>query len=239
MVATVARNGAGFTTSNIRTYDVWGGVRSGAATGGPKGRYVANLGHVQDDESGLIYMRARYYEPESGRFISEDPAQHHKNWYVYCGNNPTNGVDSSGKDFKSIFAAFLSGIVSVLIANAVAGLNGLTLAQQFAAFIKGALIYLAAKVGGGITESLEVGGSASIGAYLTGSTVGGFVNAVGAAFIDLLTGDFEWSDLLLNFFTGGLGAAGSYGLSSAKGQLGDAALGACMSGLSGLFDQFF
>jgi hypothetical protein len=40
---------------NERSYDVWGGVRSGAATGGPKGRYCANLGHVQDDESGLIY----------------------------------------------------------------------------------------------------------------------------------------------------------------------------------------
>ena len=70
-MATVARNGAGFTTSNIRTYDVWGGVRTGATTGGPKGRYVANLGHVQDDESGLIYMRARFYEPETGRVLRQ------------------------------------------------------------------------------------------------------------------------------------------------------------------------
>gem|GEM_PF-6689855 len=34
--------------------------------------YCANLGHKQDDESGLIYIRARYYEPGSGRFISQD-----------------------------------------------------------------------------------------------------------------------------------------------------------------------
>ena len=54
MVATVARNGAGFTTSNVRTYDVWGGVRTGATTGGPKGRYVANLGHADDIIAGLL-----------------------------------------------------------------------------------------------------------------------------------------------------------------------------------------
>ena len=34
MVATLARSGLGFTTSNVRTYDVWGGVRKGAPTGG-------------------------------------------------------------------------------------------------------------------------------------------------------------------------------------------------------------
>ena len=43
MIPTVSWSGAGFTTSNIRTYDVWGGVRTGATIGGPKGRYVANL----------------------------------------------------------------------------------------------------------------------------------------------------------------------------------------------------
>lgn len=43
---------------------------SGSTTGGSNQRYCANLERVQDDESGLVYMRARYYEPESGRFIS-------------------------------------------------------------------------------------------------------------------------------------------------------------------------
>ena len=62
MVATVQKSGAGtsWTIQDERSYDVWGSVRSGNATGGPRGRYCANLGHVQDDESGLIYMRAWY-----------------------------------------------------------------------------------------------------------------------------------------------------------------------------------
>ena len=97
---------------NERSYDVWGGVRSGNATGGPKGRYCANLGHVQDDESGLIYMRARYYEPSSGRFISEDPAKDGTNWYRYAENTPTAFSDPDGLSaLKVIGTAMLMGAV--------------------------------------------------------------------------------------------------------------------------------
>jgi RHS repeat-associated protein len=98
MVATLTKNtgGTAWSIGDERSYDVWGSVRSGAATGGPKGRYVASLGHVQDDESGLIYMRARYYEPESGRFVSEDPAMDGGNWFNYANQNPTNFFDRTG-----------------------------------------------------------------------------------------------------------------------------------------------
>ena len=123
MVATVARNGAGFTTSNIWTYDAWGGVRSGATTGGPKGRYVANLGHVQDDESGLIYMRARYYEPESGRFISEDTDRDGLNWYVYAKNSPNLSVDFNGCTADPATVLFgVGAILMILMSQYVATL---------------------------------------------------------------------------------------------------------------------
>ena len=49
-----------------------------------------------DKETGLIYLRNRYYDPELGRFLTEDPAQDGLNWYVYCGNNPVMFVDPSG-----------------------------------------------------------------------------------------------------------------------------------------------
>lgn len=91
----------------MRTYDVWGSVRSGSSTGDPKQRYCANLGHVQDDESGLIYMRARYYEPWSGRFISEDPARDGRQWFVYCRNNPLGFADANGKNPLALFLIFL------------------------------------------------------------------------------------------------------------------------------------
>jgi hypothetical protein len=42
-------------------------------------------------------MRARYYEPSRGRFISEDPARDGWNWFSYCDGNPISYADFSGK----------------------------------------------------------------------------------------------------------------------------------------------
>ena len=53
-------------------------------------------GEYTDPETGLIYLRNRYYDPTVGRFISEDPAKDGMNWYVYCGNNPVNFTDPLG-----------------------------------------------------------------------------------------------------------------------------------------------
>jgi RHS repeat-associated protein len=72
---------------------VWGERQTPALQTG-KG-YCANLGH-QEDETGFIYMRARYYEPSTGRFVSEDPARDGVNWYLYADGNAVNRVDASG-----------------------------------------------------------------------------------------------------------------------------------------------
>lgn len=121
MVATLSKDstGSSWSLGNQRSYDVWGGVRTGSATGGPKGRYCANLGHVQDDESGLVYMRARYYEPSTGRFVSEDPAGDGKNYYAFALNDPTTLVDMSGKEAEwPMDATQTSGFIAMIIATA-------------------------------------------------------------------------------------------------------------------------
>ena len=49
-----------------------------------------------DIGSGLSYFGARYYDSDMGRFISRDPAQDGRNWFVYCANNPLLYVDPNG-----------------------------------------------------------------------------------------------------------------------------------------------
>ena len=56
-------------------------------------------GREFDYDTGLQYNRARYYNPTSGRWMSEDPigfAGGDYNLYRYCGNSHTNGTDPSG-----------------------------------------------------------------------------------------------------------------------------------------------
>jgi len=62
----------------------------------------------QTDSSGLVYLRARYYNPNTGTFLTKDPfpgvVQNpitlHP--YLYTGNNPINRVDPSGEYFDSV-----------------------------------------------------------------------------------------------------------------------------------------
>jgi RHS repeat-associated protein len=64
---------------------------------------VSNLrwkGLLYDSETGFYYMRARYYDPKTRRFISEDPIglEGGINVYAFAGGDPVNGSDPSGLD---------------------------------------------------------------------------------------------------------------------------------------------
>lgn len=60
-------------------------------------RYIGRFG-VMDDENGLLYMRARYYNPKTGRFLTKDPIHFVAgiNPYSYVMGNPMNLVDPLG-----------------------------------------------------------------------------------------------------------------------------------------------
>ena len=96
----------------VRTfdYDEFGALRTGITPYGDNHlQFAGGVGHPTDD-SGLVYMRARYYDPASGRFISEDPGRNGLNWYVYCGNNPVNAIDSTGQETEFYWDAFFAGL---------------------------------------------------------------------------------------------------------------------------------
>jgi RHS repeat-associated protein len=60
---------------STRKFDVYGAVRGSTGPSGTKHKFCGALGHPSEDETGLIYMRARYVDPVTGRFVSEDPCK--------------------------------------------------------------------------------------------------------------------------------------------------------------------
>ena len=60
-------------------------------------RFGGAWGYVTDTPgSSLLQLGARFYWPELGRFVEQDPIGDGMNWYAYVGNNPVTGVDPEG-----------------------------------------------------------------------------------------------------------------------------------------------
>ena len=65
---------------------------------------VGYRGYFYDFETGLYYLRSRYYDPETGRFINADDTDYlgytctslGMNLFSYCENNPVNTLDYHG-----------------------------------------------------------------------------------------------------------------------------------------------
>jgi RHS repeat-associated protein len=79
------------------TYDPFGNLTG--QTGTLSNPFLFS-GQFRDGESGLYYLRARYYDPATAQFISRDPDLS-ATWepYAYVGNNPLNSTDPSGLCF--------------------------------------------------------------------------------------------------------------------------------------------
>ncbi len=78
---------------NTYSYDAWGNITSQTETIDNPIKYA---GEYLDNETGLYYLRNRYYDPTIGRFTQEDPTRDGDNWYVYAGNNPVVFIDPWG-----------------------------------------------------------------------------------------------------------------------------------------------
>ena len=63
-------------------------------------------GREYDKETNLYYLRARYYNTETGKFISRDPVRQSDqvNLYTYVANSPVIYTDLFGKEKKILSA---------------------------------------------------------------------------------------------------------------------------------------
>ena len=79
-------------------YKPYGSQAAGMAAPGP-----GYTGHVNDPDSGLVYMQARYYDPVLARFLAADPSLPSAGGlasfsrYSYASENPVSNVDSDGR----------------------------------------------------------------------------------------------------------------------------------------------
>jgi RHS repeat-associated protein len=99
--STVALTDAFQTVTDAYAYDPFGEVVAENGTTPNPFRYLGRHG-VMDDGNGSLQVRARYYLPEAGRFITKDSLtgsdgdSQSLHRYVYAVNNPIKLIDISG-----------------------------------------------------------------------------------------------------------------------------------------------
>ena len=131
-------------------------------------------GAYRDAESGLIYLRARYYDPATAQFLTLDPMVSQTGTpYSYVSNDPLNGTDPSGQCgfwcWTGIGAAVVGTAACIILepCGLVEG-GGLALAGG------GAAIFGATFTGGTILATgAAAGGLLGAGAYIMHSSSSG------------------------------------------------------------------
>ncbi|WP_338285277.1 RHS repeat-associated core domain-containing protein [Luteolibacter sp. LG18] len=106
----VITDGTGAVTAR-QSYDPYGRVIHSSGIWNSAFGYAGYLG-VMTDPDGLVWMRARFYSPVLGRFISMDPSRFEggMNWYAYAGGNPIQFGDPTGLGPMSTLDAIQTGL---------------------------------------------------------------------------------------------------------------------------------
>ncbi len=90
-------------------------------------------GYYYDKEIGLYYLQSRYYDSQTGKFISSDDAvyglmttnESARNIFCYCHNNAVNMIDKDGHAAANIVGGIIGGVIGALLGYIVAEALGL------------------------------------------------------------------------------------------------------------------
>src|SRR5262249_54237502 len=113
--STIALTGANGSVQEREQYDPYGFSSGSAFT-----RY-GYTGRELDSATGLMFYRARWYDPQQARFLVQDPAGFaggSTNLYSYTDGDPVNGNDPSGEFLHILAAALIGAGVGVLATTA-------------------------------------------------------------------------------------------------------------------------
>ena len=156
-------------------------------------------GREPDAATGLIYYRARWFDPQLGRFISEDPigfAAGDANLSRYVGNSTPNAVDPSGLEEQSFFRGMVDAAAAPYVhvyayyqrlKQRAQQAAGIAIAQKSQAWINHEIMGGKHRVGGmygepeGVAEAafeaISIGDRETLGKDLQKSVVGigGFI----------------------------------------------------------------
>ena len=209
--------------------------------------------YYYDKESGLYYLKSRYYSASLHRFISLDQTEYMEigsitglNLYAYCGNDPINHVDPDGCFALPNWAKWMIGgvvIVGLGIATIFTGgaAGGIIYGAAIATITLGTVGAASGAIGGMIYDA--VNGNEFGTSIWTGTKIGFWIGAIAGAIIGVAVGDFASASVYgltnTSFWTGlgplGETIAGNAANSQGLITLGQTFGGKCASVMTKLF----
>ena len=194
-------------------YDAWG------APIGKSGTFAETLGtlnpfryrgYVYDEETGLYYLRSRYYNPDLGRFVNADRVFDANasvttyNQYAYCDNCPVIYLDSEGRGlFTSLVIGFVVGaLVSGIIEAAKGGDVEDIITSAVAGGVSGLISVIPVFRNPYINSAIMGGVGNAVGAWIGGDidsiydVIDNFAEGAAAGVVGQLVGDqlLNWTD---------------------------------------------
>ena len=150
-------------------YDAWGNILSQGDSELLSINPFRYRGYYYDEKTGLYYLNSRYYDPETGRFISPDDVDvlndtflqpNGLNLYTYCYNNPVMMTDPDGAFTLTWWQKLLIGLAALVLGAVAMAISGGSFAAAFvcgfSAAVKSALAgAVMGAVLGGLSETSE------------------------------------------------------------------------------------
>ncbi len=176
------------------SYDAWGKII------GQSGSEILTInpfryrGYYYDIETGLYYLNSRYYDPETGRFISPDSVDvlndtymqpNGLNLYAYCYNNPVMMTDPDGAFTLTWWQKLLIGLAFITLGAIATALSGGSFA---AAFVCGFNIAVKSAISGAVV-GMVMGGLTA--AFKGENVLEGALNGFKDGFVD----GFMWGGI--------------------------------------------